>query len=50
MNKVVGAAVAIVAPLDRLSTFRVPETFAKIPEPEREAPAEPTIIEAPTGC
>jgi signal peptidase I len=49
-NKVVGAAVAVVAPLDRLSTFRVPETFAKIPEPEREAPAEPTIIEAPTGC
>ena len=50
MNKVVGAAVAIVAPLDRLSTFRVPETFARVPKPEREAPAEPTIIEAPAGC
>ena len=49
-NKVVGAAVAVVAPLDRLSTFRVPETFAKVPKPEWEAPAEPTIIEAPAGC
>jgi signal peptidase I len=49
-NKVVGAAVAVVAPLDRLSTFRVPETFANVPKPEREAPAEPTIIEAPAGC
>lgn len=50
MNKVVGAAVAIVAPLDRLSTFRVPETFATVPKPEKEAPAEATIIEAPAGC
>ena len=50
MNKVVGAAVAIVAPLDRLSTFRVPETFARVPKPEKEAPAEATIIEAPAGC
>ena len=49
-NKVVGAAVAVVAPLDRLSTFHVPDTYAKVPAPEQEAPAEPTIIEAPAGC
>jgi len=49
-SKVVGATVAGVAPLDRLSTFRVPEAFSKIPKPEREVPAEPTIIEAPAGC
>ena len=49
-ERVVGAAVAVVAPLDRLSTFRVPEAFSKIPKPEREAPASPTIIEASPGC
>ena len=49
-SKVVGATVAVVAPLDRLSTFRVPEAFSKIPKPEREAPASPTIIEASPGC
>ncbi|MDO5094858.1 MAG: signal peptidase I [Propionibacteriaceae bacterium] len=50
MDDVVGAAVAIVAPLDRLSTFRVPETFKNIPPPEDPAPDTPTIIEAPPGC
>ncbi len=49
-SDVVGAAVAIVAPLDRLATFRVPQTFAAIPDPEQPAPSEPTIIEAPPGC
>ena len=35
-RKVVGAAVAVVAPLDRSSTYRVPETFAKISSPQQE--------------
>ncbi len=50
MNKVVGAAVAIVAPLDRLATFQVPKTFASVPAPKDAPPAEPVILEAPPGC
>lgn len=50
MDKVVGAAVAIVAPLDRLSTFSVPETFSAVPDPELPAPEKPEIIEANAGC
>ena len=49
-ERVVGAAVAVVAPLDRLGTFRVPDTFKNIPPPENEPPASPTIIEASPGC
>lgn len=49
-EKVVGAAVAIVSPLDRLSTFTVPSTFSTVPAPEEPAPNEPTIIEANPGC
>lgn len=49
-DKVVGAAVAIVAPLDRLSTFNVPETFAGVPDPELPAPEKPEILEASPGC
>ena len=50
VDKVVGAAVAVVSPLDRLSTFTVPETFADVPAPESPAPDEPEIIEASPGC
>lgn len=49
-NKVVETAVAVVVPLDRLSAFRVPETFAEVPEPEQEALTGPTIIETSVGC
>lgn len=49
-EKVVGAAVAVVSPLDRLSTFTVPSTFSTVPAPEYPAPAEPTIIVANPGC
>lgn len=49
-EKVVGAAVAIVSPLDRLSTFTVPSTFSTVPAPEQPAPIEPTITEANPGC
>lgn len=49
-DEVVGAAVAIVSPLDRISTFRVPDTFSTVADPEVPAPAEPVIIEASPGC
>ena len=49
-DKVVGASVAIVSPLDRLSTFKVPETFSTVADPELPAPSEPKIIEANPGC
>ena len=49
-DKVVGASVAIVLPLDRFSTFKVPSTFSTVPAPEQPAPAEATIIEANPGC
>lgn len=50
VDKVVGAAVSIVAPLERLSTFTVPASFAAIPAPELPAPEQATIIEASPGC
>ncbi|MGV8847708.1 signal peptidase I [Tessaracoccus sp.] len=50
VDKVVGAAVAIVSPLDRLSTFTVPDTFETVPAPAQAAPVEPEIIEASPGC
>lgn len=50
VEKVVGAAVAIVAPLDRLATFSVPDTFEAVPDPELPAPERPEIIEANPGC
>ncbi|MGO1385227.1 MAG: signal peptidase I [Arachnia sp.] len=49
-DKVVGAAVAIVSPLDRISTFKVPETFSTVADPELPAPSDPVIIEASPGC
>ncbi len=49
-DKVVGAAVAIVSPLERISTFTVPETFSTVAEPELPAPVEPEIIMASPGC
>lgn len=49
-DKVVGAAVAVVAPLDRLGTFQVPQTFASVPAPEETPPEEAVILEAPPGC
>lgn len=50
VDKVVGASVAIVAPLSRLSTFSVPDTFGSVPDPEVPAPERPTITEANPGC
>ena len=39
---IVGPAVAIAAPLDRLTTFHVPDTFAAVPA-AKSIPAEPSI-------
>lgn len=50
VENVVGAAVAIVAPLDRLSTFTIPSTFDTVPDPTGEAPAEPELIHVEPGC
>lgn len=50
VDNVVGGALAIVAPLDRLSTFPSPEAFEKIPDPSEPAPEAPQILEASPGC
>ncbi len=50
VDKVVGAAVAIVSPLDRLSTFKVPDTFKAVPDPTEPAPDEPDLIHVEPGC
>lgn len=50
IEKVVGASVAIVAPLDRLSTFNVPATFGDVPDGERPAPESPDLIHVEPGC
>ncbi|MFV0427872.1 MAG: signal peptidase I [Arachnia sp.] len=50
VENVVGATVAIVAPLSRAATFTVPETFASVPDPTEPAPEEAVINEASPGC
>ena len=50
VDNVVGAAVAIVAPLDRLATFSLPETFTTVPAATGEPPAEPELIHVEPGC
>ncbi|SDY96653.1 signal peptidase I [Tessaracoccus flavus] len=50
VEKVVGAAVAIVAPLDRLATFNLPETFDEVPPAAQPAPTEPDLIYVEPGC
>ncbi|MDO5678570.1 MAG: signal peptidase I [Propionibacteriaceae bacterium] len=50
VDKVVGAAVAIVAPLERGSTFNLPETFKTVPAPAEPAPAQPDLIHVEPGC
>ncbi|MHA6511375.1 signal peptidase I [Tessaracoccus sp. Z1128] len=49
-ENVVGAAVAIVAPLDRLATFTLPVTFAKVPAAVDPAPAQAELIHVEPGC
>ena len=50
VDKVVGATVAIVSPIDRFTTFHVPDTFRAIPDPTQPAPVDPEITEASPGC
>ncbi len=50
ISDVVGPAVAIVAPLDRIRLLTQPSTFKDIPNPTRPPPAEPTIIPKGVGC
>lgn len=50
VEKVVGAAVAIVAPLDRLATFQLPETYESVPDATEPAPAKPELIHVEPGC
>lgn len=50
MDDVVGPAVAIVAPLDRLSVFYTPAAFSQVPEPAEPAPAEPILNYVEPGC
>ena len=50
LEDVVGPAVAVVAPMDRMQTLRTPAVFATVPEPSKPAPAQATIIPAGVGC
>lgn len=48
VDNVVGASVAIVAPLSRLSTFITPSTFEGVNDPADPAPAAPELIQVGT--
>lgn len=50
VSNVVGAAVAIVSPLDRLATFTLPQTFLDVPPADGPAPEEPELIRVEPGC
>lgn len=50
LDDVVGAAVAIVAPLDRLATFTIPETYGSVPAPAEPAPEKPILNHVEPGC
>lgn len=50
VDNVVGAAVAIVAPLDRLATFSIPQTYESVPDPSGAAPEDPELIHVEPGC
>lgn len=50
VDDVVGAAVAIVSPLSRLSTFTVPATYSDVPAPSEPAPDKPDLIHVEPGC
>ncbi len=50
VENVVGASVAIVAPLTRLSTFQLPPTYGDVPAAEGEAPEKPVLTHVESGC
>ena len=49
-DRVLGATVAIVSPLDRLRLFNPPEVFAAVPAPSEPAPEAPVLTVANPGC
>lgn len=50
VDKVVGAAVAIVSPLERLSTFSVPDSFDDVPDADAPPPERAELINVEPGC
>ncbi|MDF1489808.1 signal peptidase I [Tessaracoccus caeni] len=50
IDHVVGKSVAILAPLDRLASFKTPETFAGVPDAVDPAPDRPELIHVEDGC
>lgn len=48
VENVVGATVAIVAPLDRIASFKIPETYQSVPDPSEPAPDVGEIVESAT--
>lgn len=50
LDKVVGPAIAIAAPLNRASILHRPATFANIPPPTQPAPSQPVIKPADITC
>lgn len=50
VEKVVGSAVAIVSPLDRLSTFNLPATYEQVPAATGTAPEKPVLTHVEPGC
>ena len=50
ISDVVGPAVAIVAPLDRIKILSTPAAFANIPDPTGSPPEQATIIPRGVGC
>ncbi|WP_420175587.1 signal peptidase I [Luteococcus sp. OSA5] len=44
VDKVVGPAVAIAAPVDRWTRFSTPETFSQVPEPTEPAPEQGVVV------
>lgn len=49
-ERVLGATVAIVSPLDRLRLFNPPEIFASVPAPAEPPPDAPVLTVANPGC
>lgn len=49
-SDVVGPAVAIVAPLNRIRHFTVPETFSRVPAASGSPPTQPVIEPRNVGC
>ncbi len=50
IENVVGASVAIVAPLDRLATFQLPSTYETVPDATEPAPEDPELLHVESGC